>query len=271
MLDDVLIVIKGAGDLATGVGMRLFHSGFPIVMTEIAEPTPVRRTVSFAEAIFEGEVTVEDVAAKRIEGSSEARATLAAGKIPILVDPAAKVVQELKPTVVVDAIMAKRNVGTKITDAPIVIALGPGFTAGVDAHAVVETNRGHYLGRVILKGEAEPNTGVPGLVAGHGVERVLRAPADGKLTSVKHIADYVEEGEVIGWVGGEPLKAPFKGIIRGLIGEKVSVFKGMKIGDVDPRAIPDHCFTVSDKALAIGGGVLEAVLMFLHERQEGRS
>lgn len=265
MFDNVTVVVKGAGDLATGVGIRLFRSGFPVVMTEIAEPTPVRRTVSFAEAVFRGEVAVEGVVARRVGGVREAIATMGEGKIAVLVDPEAKVVDELKPTAVVDAIMAKRNCGTRITDAPIVIALGPGFRAGVDAHAVIETNRGHYLGRVILDGEAEPNTGVPGLVAGYSVERVLRAPAEGKLRPVKRIGDSVEEGDIIGWVGDEPLKAPFKGIIRGLIHENVSVFKGMKIGDVDPRAVREHCFTVSDKALAIGGGVLEALLMFLHK------
>ncbi len=267
MFENITVVIKGAGDLATGVGIRLFRSGFPVIMTEIAEPTPVRRTVSFAEAVFQGEITVEDVTAKRVANTQEAVAVMRDGMIPVLVDPEAKVVEELKPKVVVDAIMAKKNYGTRITDAPIVIALGPGFTAGVDAHAVIETNRGHYLGRVILQGEAEPNTGVPGLVAGYGVERVLRAPTVGKLRPVKQIGDHVEEGDIIGWVGAEPLKAPFSGIIRGLINENVTVFKDMKIGDVDPRAVRDHCFTVSDKGLAIGGGVLEALLMFLQRLQ----
>lgn len=266
MFKNVNVVIKGAGDLATGVGIRLFRAGFPIIMTEIPEPTPVRRTVSFAEAVFKGEVAVEEVTARRVENEREAITLMREGRIvPILVDPEANIVRELKPPVVVDAIIAKRNCGTRITDAPIVIALGPGFTAGVDAHAVIETNRGHYLGRVILNGEAEPNTGIPGLVAGYGAERVLRAPNAGKLRPLKNIGDYVEEGDIIGWVGDEPVKAPFKGIIRGLINENVSLHQGMKIGDVDPRAVRDHCFTVSDKALAIAGGVLEAMLMFLHK------
>lgn len=265
MFSNITIVIKGAGDLATGVGIRLFRSGFPILMTEIAEPTPVRRTVSFAEAVFEGEAAVEGIVAKKVASIDEAMAVTSEGRVPVLIDPQAKIVKQTKPTVVIDAIMAKRNVGTRMADAPVVIALGPGFTAGVDAHAVVETNRGHYLGRVILQGEAEPNTGVPGLVGGYGVERVLRAPAVGRLRPVRQIGDYVEHGEIIGWVGDEPVKTPFKGIIRGLIHPEVQVHRNMKIGDVDPRAVREHCFTVSDKALSIGGGVLEAMLMLLHK------
>lgn len=270
MFEDKLVVVKGAGDLATGVGIRLFRAGFPIIMTEIAEPTPVRRTVAFAEAIFEREVAVEGVVARLVDSPAEALALAREGKVPVLVDPEAAVVGDLKPTVVVDAIMAKRNVGTRIGDAPVVIALGPGFTAGVDVHAVVETNRGHYLGRVILEGEAEPNTGVPGLVDGYGTERVLRAPAEGTLNPLRSIGDYVEAGEVVGWVDDESVQAPFKGIIRGLIHARVSLHKGMKIGDIDPRAVPEHCFTVSDKALAIGGGVLEAVLMSLQRLEKAR-
>ncbi len=259
-----MVVIKGAGDLATGVGLRLFRSGFPLVMTEIAQPTVVRRTVSFAEAVFLGEISVEGVLARVVTGTEQIIPTIREGVIPIIVDPEASVIARLKPRVVVDAIMAKQNLGTRITDAPVVIGLGPGFTAGRDVHAVVETNRGHYLGRVIVDGEAEPNTGVPGLIGGYGVERVLRGPADGELVPIRTIGDAVREGELIARVGGHPVVAPFDGVLRGLVRENVRVFKGMKIGDVDPRAAREHCFTVSDKALSIGGGVLEAILMRLN-------
>lgn len=264
MFEDILVVIKGAGDLASGVGLRLFRCGFPVVMTEISEPTPVRRTVSFAEAVYLGETSVEGVVAKLVKDVGEINSTLGEGKIPVIVDPEARIVSLLKPKVVVDAIIAKRNVGTKITDAPIVIGLGPGFVAGVDVHAVIETNRGHYLGRVILQGSAEPNTGVPGLVGGFGAERVLRGPTDGRLIPVASIGDMVKKGDVIAHVDGHPVIAPFDGVLRGLLRENLTVFKGMKIGDVDPRAAYEHCFTVSDKALAIGGGVLEAILMLLN-------
>ncbi|MCL5962135.1 MAG: selenium-dependent molybdenum cofactor biosynthesis protein YqeB [Chloroflexi bacterium] len=264
MFKDVLVVVKGAGDLATGVGLRLFRSGFPLVMTEIAEPTVVRRPVSFAEAVYDGETSVEGVIAKAIPSVEQVYPTIREGKIPVIVDPEARVVTLLRPKVVVDAIIAKRNVGTKITDAPVVIGLGPGFTAGVDVHAVVETNRGHYLGRVILEGSAEPNTGVPGVVGGYGVERVLRGPGDGKLVPILTIGQFVRKGDLIARVDGQPVLAPIDGVLRGLVRENVTVFKGMKIGDVDPRAAHEHCFTVSDKALSIGGGVLEVILMHLY-------
>jgi len=263
MFEDILVVIKGAGDLASGVGFRLFRCGFPVVMTEIAEPTPVRRPVSFAEAVYVGETSVEGVVAKLVQSIEEIEPVLRQGKIPVIVDPKARVVAALRPRVVVDAIIAKRNVGTRITDAPVVIGLGPGFTAGVDVHAVVETNRGHYLGRVILDGSAEPNTGVPGVVGGYGVERVLRGPTEGRLVPVASIGDFVKKGDLIARVDGEPVIAPFDGVLRGLVRENIAVFKDMKIGDVDPRAARQHCFTISDKALAVGGGVLEAILMLL--------
>ncbi len=268
-MNDVMIVVKGAGDLASGVALRLFRSGFPLIMTEIPQPTVVRRTVSFADAVWTGAASVEGIEARRATDASAATSLLQEGRIPILVDPAADVVKTVRPKVVVDAIMAKVNVGTRLSDAPIVVALGPGFTAGVDAHAVVETNRGHNLGRVIWRGAAEPNTGVPGPIGGYTTERVLRAPADGKVRACKSIGDTVEEGAIIATVGDQPVVAPFKGVLRGLINGQVDVTRGMKIGDVDPRAVPEHCFTVSDKALAIGGGVLEAILSLLRPAGRG--
>lgn len=235
-------------------------------MTEIAEPTVVRRTVSFAQAVFDGATVVEGVRARLVTTPGEALAVAQAREIAVIVDPAARVVSSLRPTVVVDAIVAKRNSGTRLADAPVVIGLGPGFRAEVDVHAVIETNRGHRLGRVILAGEAEADTGVPAPVGGHGAERVLRAPADGPFIGVRGIGDPVKAGEVLGHVAGVSLDCPFDGCLRGLIQTGVAVHEGMKVGDVDPRATREHCFTISDKALAIGGGVLEAML-YLLERQ----
>ena len=259
-ITDTLVLIKGAGDLATGVAARLFRCGFPVVMTELPHPLMVRRTVAFGEAVYEGEVEVEGITARRVEDVPEARLALAAQVIPVLVDPQAGSARELAPAVLVDAIMAKRNTGTTIADAPVVIALGPGFTAGVDCHAVIETNRGHCLGRVITEGSAEPDTGRPGLVGGKTDERILRAPVDGPMEAVATIGDRVEVGQVVARIHGREVRAGTSGVLRGLVRPGALVPAGEKIGDVDPRAEPEHCYLISDKALAIAGGVLEAIL-----------
>ncbi len=261
-----LILIKGAGDLATGVAWRLVRCGFLVVMTEIPRPTAVRRAVCFAQAVFDGSCTVEGVTAQRCDDPEEMPDLLADGVIPVLVDPAAEVWPHLAPGVVVDAIMAKRNLGTRLTDAGLVIALGPGFTAGEDCHRVIETNRGHWLGRVIHDGSAQPDTGLPGAVTGVGekMSRVLRAPGDGHLVCHVEIGQQVAAGQAIaGLTGssGEQILAPFPGVLRGIIHPSVPVTAGMKVGDLDPRGRRDHCFTISDKSLAIAGGVLEAILM----------
>ena len=256
-----MILIKGAGDLASGVAVRLAHCGFPIVMTDLSHPTSIRRTVCFSEAILKGSFQVEDVTAEYAGTIDGISAIHARGHIAVLADPDAECVRILHPEVVVDAILAKRNIGTKMTDAPIVIALGPGFTAGADCHAVIETMRGHDLGRVILNGSAEPNTGIPGSISGFTTERVLRAPKDGIFKEIRHIGDLVEKGEPLAEVDGEAILSPFSGVIRGLLPSGTPVFQGMKSGDVDPRLVLSHCYTVSDKARAIGGGVLEAILM----------
>jgi xanthine dehydrogenase accessory factor len=264
------VVVKGAGDLATGVAYRLHQCGFTVVMTEIPQPTVVRRSVSFAQAVFDGTSVVEGVRARLASTPEEALAHARLREIAVIVDPRALVVRRLRPAIVVDAIIAKRNTGTVIGDAPIVIGLGPGFRAGRDVHAVVETNRGHRLGRVILDGEAEPDTGVPAPVDGHAADRVLRAPADGTFIGIREIGEHVGADDVVGFVGSLPVSSPFAGCLRGLIQSGIGVRKGMKIGDVDPRATREHCFTISDKALAIGGGVLEAALSLL-ERQPLRA
>jgi len=260
ILHDRPVLIRGAGDLASGVAWRLHRCGFPVVMTEIERPLVVRRTVSFAEAAFAGQATVEGITAQRAADGAQARRLLAAGVIPLLIDPAAACRAELHPAVMVDAIMAKANTGTTLDDAPLVVALGPGFTAGIDCHAVIETNRGHDLGRVIWQGGAEPDTRTPGEVGGYKGARVLRAPADGHVHSRAAIGDPVQEGAVIAQIDGAPIVAPFDGVLRGIVHPSVLVHTGMKIGDLDARAERRYCFTISEKSLAIAGGVLEAIL-----------
>lgn len=258
-----LVAVRGAGDLATGVAYRLYKSGLDVIMTEIERPLVVRRTVSFAEAVYAKKVTVEEIEAG-LAGSVEEAATLLAKKvIPVLVDPAAAVVKDTCPAVVVDARMAKRNLDTTMRDAPLVIGLGPGFTAGVDVHAVIETCRGHRLGRVIYSGSAIPDTGAPGAVDGYTLERLLRAPADGVVAPRRTIGEQVKKGEVVAFVETVPVYAEMTGLLRGMLKEGTRVTRGTKIGDIDPR--PDAEYdTISDKALAVGGGVLEAVYHFLN-------
>jgi xanthine dehydrogenase accessory factor len=260
MDQDFLILIKGAGDLASGVAVRLYRCGFRLAMTEISRPLMVRRTVSFGEAVYEGQTQVEGIQAVRVNDSRQARRAIAEGKIPILIDFKAACRIDLRPTVLVDAIMAKRNTGTQIEDAPTVVALGPGFTAGLDCHAVVETNRGHHLGRVISLGCAEADTGQPGEIGGKTSERLLRAPVSGLIEAQAAIGDRVTEGQILARVGDDVVCAQTSGVLRGMIHSGVRVTAGTKIGDVDPRAEHAHCYQVSDKSLAIAGGVLEAVL-----------
>jgi xanthine dehydrogenase accessory factor len=266
----MVVLIKGAGDMASGIALRLGHARFKVVMTDIALPTAVRRTVAFCRAITEGKTVVEDLTAVSAKTIGEVRDALAAGFIPVLADPQGAIVKELHPDVVVDAIMAKKNLGTAMGDAPVVIGVGPGFTAGEDCHAVVETKRGHTLGRVITAwdhpAQALPNTGVPGDIGGYTVERLLRAPADGTFEEKTRIGDRISRGDVVALAGGQPIRAEIDGIVRGLLPTGLPVTRGMKAGDIDPRCEESHCFTVSDKALAIAGGVLEAILRFQPEQ-----
>ena len=234
----MLALIRGAGDLATGIALRLWRSGIRVVLTDLERPTAIRRTVAFSEAIVYGETTVEDVTARLAANADEARALLAQGIVPVLADPGCACREALAPDALVDAILAKRNLGTK----------------------VIETMRGHTLGRVIYSGSAIPNTNVPGLIGGFAGERVLRAPADGAFRSVRRIGDLVKAGDVAGYVSGEPMVCTIDGVLRGLIADGIPVRKGMKSGDVDPRGNVENCYTVSDKATAVGGGVLEAIL-----------
>ena len=251
----MLALIRGAGDIASGAAMRLWRCGIDVVMTDLARPTAIRRTVAFSDAIVHGETTVEGLRAVRAENAAEAKKLLREGSLPVLADPECACREELAPDALVDAILAKRNLGTKIDDAPIVVGVGPGFTAGEDCHAVGETMRGHTLGRVIYRGSALPNTNIPGLIGGYAGERVLRAPADGIFCQKLEIGAVVRVGDVAGEVAGQPMRCTIDGVLRGILADGTPVFRGMKAGDVDPRCKPAYCTTASDKALAVGGGM----------------
>lgn len=256
-----MIVVRGAGDIATGTICRLHRCGFKILVLETDSPQAIRRTVSLAEAMYTGSQTVEKSTAVRVGSIDACESVWRSNQIPILVDPKAYSVKELRPQAVVDAILAKKNFGTTIDMANITIALGPGFTAGKDVHAVIETVRGHHLGRVIYDGEAQPNTGIPEPVAGYGTERVLYAPAPGTLSILHDIGELVKKDQPIATIDNHPVIAPFDGIIRGMIRNGSRITRNLKIADIDPRrSAQNYCHTVSDKARCISGGVLEALL-----------
>jgi xanthine dehydrogenase accessory factor len=259
-----LVWLRGGGDLGTGVAHRLFRAGFPLVVTEIAQPMVVRRAVAFASAVFEGLCEVEGVTAERVTDERAAADLLRLDHVPVLVDPEGTLVRRMAPGILVDARMLKRAPAARLTDELIVIGLGPGFTAGLDADAVIETQRGHDLGRVILNGGAAADTGVPGAVSGYSLERVLFAPCDGAVQGAAAIGDVVQAGQVVALVAGQPVVATLSGVLRGLLHDGISVQKGRKLGDIDPTGVREHCFTISDKARAIGGGVLEAAFYLLH-------
>jgi len=265
-MNNILVIIRGGGDLATGVAVRLFRAGFSVIILEAEQPTVIRLPVSFARAVYEGKAVVEDVEAVLIPSWRKAEDIIKKGKIPVLIDPKGNYIEKISPTVIVDAILAKRNLGTRIDQAPLVIGLGPGFTAGKDVDVVIETMRGHNLGRVYYQGQAAPDTGVPGEVGGESKRRLLRAPAEGKIVPLHQIGDLVKAGEAIAEVEGVPLKAEISGVLRGLIYPQSRVTKGMKVGDIDPRGIREYCFTVSDKARSIGGAVLEAFCTYLNKK-----
>jgi xanthine dehydrogenase accessory factor len=259
-LHNITIGIKGAGEMASAVAWRLYMANLHrIFMMEVPHPLAVRRQVSFCEAIHEGRQTVEGVTAvaSRPDRVQEAWQR---GWIAVLIDPQWKTLQTIAPDVCVDAILAKKNLGTTMTDANTVIGIGPGFFAGKDVHMVVESNRGHHLGRIIIDGSAEPNTGIPGEIGGYTKARVLRSPADGCFEAGAAIGDLVKEGAVIGHVGKAMVRSQIDGVIRGLIRTGTQVKTGWKLGDIDPRGNIDHCATISDKARAVSGSVLEAIL-----------
>lgn len=259
---DMKILIKGAGDLATGIAVRLYRGGHRIVMTEIEKPLTVRRMVAFSRTVYEQTAVVEEVWGRLVHTTEEAERATAEGWIAVIVDPDAKIRETYRPDVLIDAILAKRNLGTTAADAPLVIGVGPGFTAGEDCHCVLETKRGHTLGNVIWKGSAIPNTGVPGNVGGYTIERLIRASAAGTMEAAAHIGDMVQEGQIVAYTGGRPVYANMGGIVRGMLQDGVQVTRGLKIGDIDARCEHSHCFTISDKARSIGGAALEAVSQF---------
>lgn len=296
IFNDKLVIVRGGGDLATGTIHKLYRSGFPVVVLEIPRPSAIRRYVAFSEAVYENTMTIEGVTCRfagqifqnmKIKGKEspeymekhisclqmaerKMKEILADGEIPLFIDPEGELIFYLKPWAVVDAIIAKRNLGTSMDMAPVTVALGPGFTAGVDVKVVVETKRGHNLGRLIYEGQAVPNTGIPGIIEGYGRERVNHAEATGIIYGVRRISDLVEAGETIalirtvdeqGCPGEVEVKSKIKGVLRGLIRDGYPVTKGLKIADVDPRESErDNCFTISDKARCIAGGVVEALL-----------
>lgn len=264
-----LIVVRGGGDIATGTIYKLFQCGFPLLVLEISNPSCIRRTISFCEAVFDHEVQVEGVMARKVSSVQEAFSVYEEGAVPVMIDPDGKSIKELSPFAVVDAILAKKNLGTTMEDAPIVLGLGPGFEAGKDVHAVIETQRGHNLGRVIYDGSASPNTGIPGVIAGYGKERVIHAPYEGVLHIEKQIGESVEQGEIIATIGGKPVTAIIPGIVRGMLREGFYTTKGFKMADIDPRlAEKENCHRISDKARCVAGGVLEAILHLAGEKKE---
>ncbi len=259
-----LVIVRGAGDISTGTIHRLFRAGFPVLALESERPSAIRRWVAFSEAVYDGTATVEDVTAERIDEPEEAGDALAKGRVPLLVDPAGESIRRLRPAAVVDAILAKRNLGTSMDMAALTIALGPGVEAGRDAHYVIETMRGHDLGRIIASGSAAPNTGVPGVIAGYGIERVIHAPAAGVFRMRRDIGSVVEAGEAVGSIiapeGEVPVRAKITGLLRGILRDGYPVPKGFKLADVDPRLDQrKNCATISDKARCIAGSVLELV------------
>ena len=255
------ILIRGAGDLASGIALRLYRAGFTPILCDLPQPTAIRRTVCFSEAVYRGETAVEDIIACHA-ALADVPELLSRRILPVLTDSETDILAALRPDVLVDAIIAKKNLGTRIDMAPVVIAAGPGFVPGMDCHAVVETMRGHTLGRVYYDRPTIDNTAVPGLIGGFAGERVLRAPADGVFRPCRAIGDRVHEGETVAYVEGLPMVSTITGILRGILPDGITVTAGMKSGDVDPRCQPENCTTVSDKALAVGGGVLEAILHF---------
>lgn len=266
-----IVIVRGGGDLASGTIHKLHRSGFKVLILETYYPTSIRRNVCYSEAIYTGKITIENATAIRVSNVNEILKCWENNEIPITVDPYGKFIEILKPRILVDAILAKKNLGTKINMAQITIGLGPGFEVGKNVHAVIETMRGHNLGRVILKGKAMKNTGVPGEIGGYSKKRVIYSPARGTIQNVKEIGDFVSSGEVLAYVDTIEIKTEISGLLRGLIRNGTTIKKGLKIADVDPRCNEiKNCYTISDKARNIAGGVLEAILYFMNKSGESR-
>lgn len=259
-----IVVVRGGGDIASGVIQKLHRVGFRLLVLEIEHPTSVRRTVCFSEAVYDGIMEIEGVTAVLVKNTVEIYHAWAMDYVPVAVDLKGEYIEKFKPVAVVDAIIAKRNTGMHRGLAPVTIAMGPGFTANKDVNVVIESNRGHNLGKLIFEGEAEPNTGMPGNIAGYTKERVLKSPADGTINTVREIGEVVNAGDIIAYVNGVEVVSKIDGIVRGLIRDGAYVTNGLKVGDIDPRTDQlKNCYTISDKARAIGGAVLEALLIEL--------
>ena len=257
------ILIRGGGDLASGVALRLRRVGLKILISETAQPLAVRRLVSFAEAVYCGKISVEGVIAQSVKDIEEIEAVILRGDIPVIIDPKCDLILShpvLSPVAIIDARMTKLPPELRMDAARLVIGLGPGFHAGQNCHAAIETNRGHFLGRVLWQGAPEADTGIPGTVAKHQSDRVLRAPVDGLFHSKVDIGDWVRQGQLVANVEDQRIFAPFDGVVRGLLHDGLRVSRGLKIGDIDPRQDPRYANLVSEKSLAIAGGVLEALL-----------
>lgn len=262
MLDKTIVVLRGGGDIASGIAIRLQYSGFNVITIEIEKPSNIRRKVSFAEAVYEKDVLIQGIHGKLARNLDDALALMKNDVIPVLVDPKLNYFRKNKPYILVDSILAKKNLGTSLDMASIVIGIGPGFNAGIDVDSVIESKRGHYLGSVILRGETEPNSGIPGNVEGFTEERIIRALCEGEVQIIHDIGSIVKAGETIAIINGVNIKSKLNGVVRGMIRDGYYVNKGMKMGDIDPRSNINYCFSISDKARAIGGGVLEAILYF---------
>lgn len=261
---DIKVVVRGGGDIASGVINRLYKMGVKVLVLEIEKPNFIRRKVCYGQAIYDKEYELEGAVSKFADSIEDIEKIWNENKIPVYIDPEMKVVDIIKPDAVVDAIIAKKNLGLKVSKDYITIALGPGFEAGKDADVVIETNRGHNLGRVIFEGKAAENTGVPGVINGFGRERVVYAPEKGILTIIKDIGSIVKKDEIIAYVDDVPVYATLSGLVRGMIRDKSLVTKGLKIGDIDPRESEyENCFTISDKARTVSGGVVEALFYLL--------
>lgn len=256
-----MVIVRGGGDIASGAIQKLHRCGFKVLVLEIENPTCIRRKVSFSEALFEDEIEIEGIKAVKVRGIEEIEGAWKDNKVPVVIDPEGSYISLLKPKAVVDGILAKKNLGTYMNMAPITIAVGPGFEAGKDVNIVIETNRGHNLGRLIFNGEAQENTGAPGNIGGYTKERVIYCPCDGVIKNVREIGDLVKKEEPLAYVGNYVVRATIDGVLRGIIRDSSKVYEGLKIADIDPRLEErKNCFTISDKARTVGGGVLEALI-----------
>lgn len=263
-----LVVVRGGGDLASGTIYKLHKCGFPVLVLELPNPTSIRRKVSFSEAIYDGKIEIEGVTSVFVKSLDEMKAAWNNNQIPVVVDSKEEYIKKLKPEIFIDATVAKKNLGTSRDLAKITIALGPGFTAGQDVDVVIETARGHDLGRLIFQGQAKKNSGIPGKIEGFSTERVIHSPKEGTIDNLKDIGAIVKKDEILAYVEGEPVRASLSGLLRGIIRSGSYVKKGLKIADIDPRISEwDNCFTISDKARNIAGGVLEAIL-YLRQKKD---